>query len=97
MVEVPRPPPTPERRREYRRAAAVGQVIKAMTDVTPPKTGVTRLDPLIEVRWDKKVRRYRIERGMKTLTGKKVGGRFVKAPDYAPPERKRGGRRQGRP
>ena len=81
--------PLPDVERVQRRNAAVGVIIKAAHDERPPESGVTRLPPVTEKIWNKKARRYRYARGVKTLVGKNLGGRFTTAPDDAPSNRKR--------
>lgn len=97
MVTVPRPPPTPETQRVYDRNHSYWMFLKDLSDSEPPEKEVTKLDSVIEVKWDKRaqVRRYRYEKGMKTLTGKSMGGKFAPAPSYAPPERKKGYKKKG--
>ena len=91
MVTTPMPPPTWERRREYDRARAVGMFLKDIDDNSPPEKGVSRISPRKACYWSKTARRYRYSKGM-VVNGKNVGGRFVKAPDDAPPERKSKGK-----
>ena len=89
MVDGIRNKPTPEVERIYERNASVGQFLKRLHDAQPAQKEATRLDPIIEKIWSKKARRYRYAAGVKTLTGKKLGGQFAAAPEDAPATRKR--------
>ena len=80
--------PTEEVIRQRKHRARVGVIQKAVHDAKPPEKGVTKLKPVINERWDKKMRRYRYCKGVKSITGKSLGGRFIVTPDYAPPDRK---------
>lgn len=60
-----------------------------------PETGVTKLPVLVPKLWNKYARRYRYDKGV-VIGGVKVGGRFTEAPDNAPVDRKRKGKKRVR-
>ena len=80
--------------REKKRNAGVGVLIKAVHDARPPKTGVDPIGPLIKERWDKKARKYRYSKGVRTITGRPLGGKYAPVPWYAPSERKPKGKKK---
>ncbi len=55
MVDGIRNKPTPEVERIYERNASVGQFLKRLHDAQPAQKEATRLDPIIEKIWSKKV------------------------------------------
>ncbi|HEY0948336.1 MAG TPA: hypothetical protein VGE53_02525 [Candidatus Paceibacterota bacterium] len=87
--------PLEDKKREYRRNAEVGVIIKASHDAAEAekKEGVTKLPRVGKKEvWNKKARRYRyregvIEKGKKSGKMEKVGGRFAPTPDWAPADR----------
>lgn len=83
--------------RDRKRAALVGVAIKARYDAEKAnqKEGVTKLPVLVPKLWNKYARRYRYDKDV-VIRGVKVGGRFTEAPDHAPADRKRKGKRRVR-
>jgi hypothetical protein len=70
----------PETQLIYDQDHAYGMFLKGMSDAQVPEKGATELDSITEKIWDKRVQRYRYTRGMRTLAGKRMGGKFASAP-----------------